>query len=613
MDYNINLNGINMYTLLEGRNIIDRGDTVRMIREGIRADGKYQLKVKIVDAVNYVERVTLLLSENKEELLAADCTCGNCRGKALCAHIAAVLMTLNKTDPAELSAFADLPITEDDQADPSELLPVFEVLKESVFSQAPVIPEKPTLPKKPVATPKAKAPEKPKTPEKPKAEKEPKAPTKPAGYEWDGQYRQLKVLLGHETESGEPVYWYPSDTEKVFHTNTGVIGTMGTGKTQFTKSLVAQIYHQQANHKNFDGTPLNFLIFDYKGDYNESKQDFTDAVKAKVYKPYRLGYNPLALIRGTVFRPLLPVHTANTFKDTLSKAFGLGAKQQHLLLDCILAAYEKQGISPQDPTTWDRPAPTFAQVYEIFLKQVEGKAQDSLFAAMYKLHTFCIFEPDPRKAVSLSDMIKGVTVLDISGHDPDIQKFVIAITLDQFYAQMLPGGSSKTNGKLRQLRTLILVDEADKFMREDFAALRKILKEGREFGVGVILSTQSLKHFAGGDDDYSRYVLTWIVHNVSDLSKREIEYIFKLQEKSRDITNIYGQIKDLVKHESIVKISGSEIIKIHDKPFYQLLSEGFDPSETIPDTAPPSEPASPEEPSEAPTDPTPPEELTETQ
>ena len=171
------------------------------------------------------------------------------------------------------------------------------------------------------------------------------------------------------------------------------------------------------------------------------------------------------------------------------------------------------------------------------------------------------------------EMVRGVTVLDLSGHDPDIQKFVIAITLDQFYAQMLPIGSSKTNGKLRQLRTLILVDEADNFMREDFPALRKIMKEGREFGVGVILSTQSLKHFAGGEDDYSRYVLTWVVHNVSDLSKREIEYIFKLQEKGREISEIYGRIKDLVKHESIVKISGSEILKMHDRAFYQLLSE----------------------------------------
>ena len=60
---------------------------------------------------------------------------------------------------------------------------------------------------------------------------------------------------------------------------------------------------------------------------------------------------------------------------------------------------------------------------------------------------------------------------------------------------------------------------------------------------------------------------------MSDLTKREIEYIFKLQEKSQEISEIYGQIKDLEKHESIVKISGSEIMKMRDRAFYQLLKE----------------------------------------
>ena len=56
---------------------------------------------------------------------------------------------------------------------------------------------------------------------------------------------------------------------KVFHTNTGIIGTMGTGKTQFTKSLITQLYREQ--RRNFDGSPMGILIFDYKGDYNSSK------------------------------------------------------------------------------------------------------------------------------------------------------------------------------------------------------------------------------------------------------------------------------------------------------------------------------------------------------
>ena len=56
---------------------------------------------------------------------------------------------------------------------------------------------------------------------------------------------------------------------------------------------------------------------------------------------------------------------------------------------------------------------------------------------------------------------------------------------------MQAAGHSKIQGSMRQISKMILVDEADNFLREDYSSLRKILKEGREFGVGTILSTQS--------------------------------------------------------------------------------------------------------------------------
>ena len=157
-----------------------------------------------------------------------------------------------------------------------------------------------------------------------------------------------------------------------------------------------------------------------------------------------------------------------------------------------------------------------------------------------------------------------------------IQSLIVAITLDQFYAQMQKNGSSRTDGRFRQIRSLILVDEADAFMRQGFPSLRKIMKEGREAGVGVILSTQSLTHFIGGEDDYSRYVLSWVVHNVSDLKQKDVEYVFKLQPKSPDILQQYSAIKKLGKHESVVKLANDPPTAIRDLAFWQLYQQlGF--------------------------------------
>lgn len=79
-------------------------------------------------------------------------------------------------------------------------------------------------------------------------------------------------------------------------------------------------------------------------------------------------------------------------------------------------------------------------------------------------------------------------------------------------------------------------------MSEGFPSLKKILKEGREFGVGTILSTQFLKHFGNGEDDYSKYILTWVVHNVADLKNSDVDFVFKTESKSQEAQTLFKDI-----------------------------------------------------------------------
>lgn len=383
--------------------------------------------------------------------------------------------------------------------------------------------------------------------------------------------KSMQVLFGTDVTDGQDLLWRPNDTNQVFHTNTGIIGTMGTGKTQFTKSIITQLYRDQKH--NLDGQPLGILIFDYKGDYNESKADFVDATNATILKPYHLPFNPLALTKPRVFKPLLSIHTANAFKDTLAKVYGLGAKQQNILFSCITRAYEAKGIKAGDPQTWDNVPPTFNMVYNIYANDDDIKKTDSLAAAMDKLYQFQVFEGDPANTMSLFDMLNGVVVIDLSGYDADIQSLIVAITLNLFYAQMQASGSSKLDHQYRQLTKVILVDEADNFMSEGFPALKKILKEGREFGVGTILSTQFLKHFCSAEDDFAKYILTWVVHNVADLRMSDVEFVFKSEAKSSKTQMLFNDIKALEKHHSIVKIGTSEPRYIKDKAFWELYDE----------------------------------------
>lgn len=370
----------------------------------------------------------------------------------------------------------------------------------------------------------------------------------------------LKVLVGHEVNHGEAVYWEPTNTAKFMNTNSGIIGTMGTGKTQCTKSVVTQLHRNQ--HCNVDGKPIGMLIFDYKSDYVDDK--FLEATEAKKYKLFKLPYNPLSLFGDT---PMLPIHTAAGFSETMSKAYGLGKKQQLTLENIILACYELAGIQPEDPSTWTKPAPTIEDVWQLYLS--EEPDEDSLYAALSKLARFKIFEDDTSKLCSLYELIEGITVIELAGYPPQVQNLVVALTLDLFYSQMQKKGKPTVNGDFRQVTKLLLVDEADNFMSQDFPSLRKILKEGREYGVGVILSTQDITHFKTKDNDYSAYILSWVVHRVSQIKNQDIKSLFNKDDKS-DQEYLMNTIRELEKHHSLYVDGDKKVTKIKDKAFWEL-------------------------------------------
>ena len=569
---------------------------LRQKREVPLPDGRVTLTAKAEDGFHFVSHVSVTLDPARRLVTDFSCDCPEAKTR-FCRHGVALLISLGDTaDLSEETAaeetarepacappedaagpgrlYAPLPDEapetfpdcgsrpeddaapeydfkpEDDAAPEYEAEPEYDHLPEYAAAEAEEAPP---------ATPE---PEAPFTEAAPPAEPEPERPPfSPPG---------MQVRFGTDAGTGEPVLWCPNDTAQLFHPNTGIIGTMGTGKTQFTKAMITQLVRER--ERNYGNGDFGILIFDYKGDYNETKPDFVRATNARVLKPYHLPYNPFTLQQSGTFKPLLPRHTADQFTESISRLmYQLGPKQEQFLLDCIMEAYAAQGIKGADPATWSRMPPTFEQVWQIW----HGKAEtaDVLAKAMNKLHDFEIFDSGAAGRHSISSLLNGVVVIDLVGYTEDLQNFIVAITLDQLYIQMQAWGSSATDGRYRQLRQLVLVDEADNFMRQRVATLRKIMKEGREFGVGTVLSTQSLTHFIGGDDNYSKYILTWVVHATNDLHQKDIEYIFKLPPKDSAVIQAYADIKSLEKHESVVKISNDAPARMRDKAFWQLMEE----------------------------------------
>ena len=523
------------------------------ISGGSSAGGnKNTVKIKVISKLNFVIHVNFEVEGSRITGYSCDGTGAFC-GRCFCGHCLAALRYMQDDEgiPLTLSEGGEV----DDPSEANEESPAPQtVISDDDVTEAPAeITHTPEINSEP--------------------DEEIVAPAPTSQDDTAFAPRQISVLLGTTIDEEREIIYTPNDTDRIMNMNMGIIGTTGTGKTQFTKSLVTQLY--RGRQDNFDGSPFGILIFDYKGDYNETKQDFIKAVNARVIKPYKMPYNPLSLnLREKNNRMLLPRHTASVFAGTIAKIYNLGPKQENTLFECIMEAYKQQRIADDIELTWRRSAPTIETVYRIYKSSGAADVNDMLSVVMNRLRGFVIFDPDPDRVIPLSKLLDGVVVIDLSENDTKMQNLVVAITLEQFYAQMHTFGSSKTDGRLRQIRNLILVDEADNFMKTGLPVLRGIMKEGREFGVGTILSTQSLSHFNGNDDDYSRYISSWVIHNVNDLSRRSIEAILNQSQKSTASEELFRTIKGLKKHESVVKLSGGDPIVMRDKPFWELNAEG---------------------------------------
>jgi DNA phosphorothioation-dependent restriction protein DptH len=160
-------------------------------------------------------------------------------------------------------------------------------------------------------------------------------------------------------------------------------------------------------------------------------------------------------------------------------------------------------------------------------------------------------------------------VIELAGYSPQIQNLVVALTLDLFYSQMQKRGKPAVNGDYRQITKMILVDEADNFMKEDFQSLRKILKEGREYGVGVILSTQDITHFKTGENNYASYILTWVIHRVAEIKNADVKAIFNKDDKAEQ-EQLMEVVRKLDKHFSLYIDGEKRVVKMRDKAFWEL-------------------------------------------
>ncbi len=355
------------------------------------------------------------------------------------------------------------------------------------------------------------------------------------------------------------INFFPGNTD-LTQLNVGIVGDLGTGKTQLIQSLIKQISSSEAMNR---GKKPNVLIFDYKKDY--SKDDFVKATGARVIPPFDIPLNLFDLTDSSQKRNARQERT-KFFLDVLDKIYsGIGPIQKQHIKIAVKAAYissEQEG----------RVAPTINDVFEEYKKG--GRSPDIPYTIMDDLVDGEYFVSNAENTVPFSDFIDGVVVLDLSavGADDKAKNMLVAIFLNLFYEHMLRIEKKEFIGSDPQLRfidTMLLVDEADNIMKYEFDVLKRILLQGREFGVGVLLASQYLSHFKTNHENYLEPLKTWFIHQVPNITVKQLEAI--------GLTNVsietVDTIKSLNKHECLYKTFDVHGKIIRAKPFYELIKD----------------------------------------
>lgn len=373
----------------------------------------------------------------------------------------------------------------------------------------------------------------------------------------------IKIRIGTDRKD-RPIIFEPNNTTKISHPNMGIVGGMGFGKTQFALSLIAQFAKEKVH--NVGGRHIGMLVFDYKGD-DYSTDAFLKKVDGKCYC-FNFPFNPLKLVVTDKTRFMnLPAVTADRISDSFAKAYGLGQVQQSTIKQVILDTYQDFGIT-SNPSTWCKPQPTMSNVIDKYFEQYDAK--DKTYALFDKLRDYTIFTPDNSECVSLFEWLDGVKVIDLTPYPGDTKKVIVSLILDLFYEEMRQLGASKLDGEFRELRAMILVDEAHQFLNKDFNSFRNIISEGRMFGVGMILSTQNLSDFKSARQEYSQFILSWVILHLNNITKSEVANIFGSSDPNcQAYVDIVSKAE---KFHGICKL-GNEVKAIRILPYYELSSD----------------------------------------
>lgn len=281
----------------------------------------------------------------------------------------------------------------------------------------------------------------------------------------------------------------------------GITGTTGAGKTQLSMEILSQIY-EKSNGK------VHIIFFDYaKGDVADNNR-FVRAINADVIDVSQgIEYNPF-------FMDSFDRKTVEELKDIITSVQShLGPKQGLTLFRILEQCYKKYGNNVD-----------LYQVYDYMKKFYDenNKAEDVLVELFHKLEVMNIF---PTSEYHRIDSFLGRNIiLDLHAIDSQVKakELIVFLILNKIYKDAINQNDSEIKSNSREIRTVVVIDEAHNYLGCKNIVLQRMLRELRSKGIALFLLTQNASDFDQKGFDYTS-MFNWTFLMKSDNDVKDIE------------------------------------------------------------------------------------------
>lgn len=284
------------------------------------------------------------------------------------------------------------------------------------------------------------------------------------------------------------------NSREIANTQILVAGTTGSGKS----NLLAVLLNQIRNASSDTHYPVNFLLFDYKGEFSNTENaawlDLFNTDQAAILNPMEesLPFTPFKDFTGR------PINEVNLYATSLASALNaisvakISSNMDNRLSLAIINAYKKKELR----------AITFQEVldnYRAMLPENKQDYSDSVISTLSQLVRNKVFADEDK-----IDLIHNCYIIDLGRFEKEgiMAKAIVYFTISKLnnIYENLP--KQAVNEKSVEIRHFTVIDEAHYMLDFENKPLQHLIAVGRNKGMSIILATQNMESFKSKHFDF---------------------------------------------------------------------------------------------------------------